>query len=739
MRLFVFIFLSILFLFTPFMKGLYFDQDFYSIQLIVVGCFFFVLLYLLLRREKLGITYPVVIVILPLLLFISYFYSVTPLGAMNQVLRWTTYGCFFLLVLYTVQEEKYKRYFYYLIHLTGFIISIFSLAGYYRLFEAEGFIVADRLGGVFQYPNTFAAIMGGLALFSISILTEHNQGKVERILLAIPIIPAILSVLLSDSRGVLIVLSLVWFIGLFLYKTKQQLNYIIVTILSAGFGVILFSLSENKSLLISIYLSLSILLFVFLELYLNHFINKYKQSTKFGKVTNLHPLVIPFFMIIVLGLAALDVLFKGLLYSYLPAGIKERILYINFETFSERITIAKDALMASVDSFIFGFGGESWSVLFTKYQSMPYQTNNLHNGYLEWLLNTGIIGFVFFAGIFIYFFINLFKHKEKILHSKGILLFLLLVFLHSIIDFNMSYGTVWFFIFVLFAIGLSNQDTKGNIKSLKSFRIYALMIFIFLGGFTLFHTGRLMMSNHYFNQAVEESDLQYKIYYVNKSIEYNSHDIDKWNTLGLLLLEDKSKNKQVIKRIAEKMIEEEPNQSKGYTYAVHLLERAGLLREANKMVDEALEIDHFNTSLHEDSMRLKMNIALSYNQMKDTDTAQRFADKAIKQYQELEMSEKKLLKILPGENFNSRKFSITDEIDYYYAVLLFIREDYKNAVKVADKLLETENYELNIRAKALSYVVKEIESGQKIDLSETNNEKLNQYIVEFKQIYHNQN
>ena len=167
MRLIVFILLSVLFLFTPFMKGLYFDQDFYSIQLIVIGCFLFVLLYLLLRRERLAITYPLVIVILPLLLFISYFYSATPLGAMNQFLRWAAYCCFFLLVLYVVQEEKYKRYFQYLIHLTGLAISIYSLAGFYGLFDAEGMLVADRLAGVFQYPNTYAVFMGGLVLYSI--------------------------------------------------------------------------------------------------------------------------------------------------------------------------------------------------------------------------------------------------------------------------------------------------------------------------------------------------------------------------------------------------------------------------------------------------------------------------------------------------------------------------------------------------------------------------------------------
>ena len=514
----------------------------------------------------------------------------------------------------------------------------------------------------------------------------------------------------------------------------------IVTVVSAGLSIILYLLSQNNSSLILLLLIVCILLFIFIDFVINQFINKHKRSVFLSKIVNLNGFVIPLFMILFFVLVALDIVFKGMLFTKLPWGMKERITSVssNSDTLIERMTIAKDALKASGDSLLFGFGGDSWSVLFTKYQSLPYQTNNLHNGYLEWLLSTGIIGFILFASILIYFIFMTMKSKEKGPNQKGILLFLLIIFIHSIIDFNLSFGTVWFFIFLMFAIGISSTKGKEDREPSKIYRRFSLVLLIFLSILSLVNASRFILSDHYFDRAVNESTLLNKIYYVNKSLDLNRHDIDKWNTLGMLVLEDEKTNKQVIKRIAEKIIEEEPH-SKGYVYAVHLLEKAGFLQEANNLADKGLETDRFNRSLYEESMKLKMNLALLYNQVKNTTAAERFTEENIAQFNQFENEEKELLRILPGENFNSRKFTISDEAKYYYAVSLFMKEDFNNVMKTADELLETNNSELKIRINALTYVVKALQSGQNEVIVEPNNEKFNQYIDEFMQIDQNQN
>ena len=150
---------------------------------------------------------------------------------------------------------------------------------------------------------------------------------------------------------------------------------------------------------------------------------------------------------------------------YMPNSVNYRIFYI------------KDSLkisFSSIKNLLFGIGGEGFRNEYKYFKSTDYNSTEVHNIYLQILLESGIIGLIIFIFIIIY---TLRKYK---LSSEKIALISVLV--HGVFDLDFSYMIVLAIFGILLGLMQSKEnDFKTNLKSkIIDYTKYILSVLIWI-------------------------------------------------------------------------------------------------------------------------------------------------------------------------------------------------------------------------------------------------------------------
>jgi len=142
------------------------------------------------------------------------------------------------------------------------------------------------------------------------------------------------------------------------------------------------------------------------------------------------------------------------------AGFINRIKSIDFKERNvlERFYFYEDALKIFKTSPLIGLGSGGWKNVYFQYQNHPYFTKEVHNHYLDVLVSTGFLGFIFWLSIWLLVAISLFKYrrKEENNFNETIILSLITLGTHSLVDFTLSLGAICFLFYGL--LGLVKQD-----------------------------------------------------------------------------------------------------------------------------------------------------------------------------------------------------------------------------------------------------------------------------------------
>ncbi|MGE5392064.1 MAG: O-antigen ligase family protein [Deltaproteobacteria bacterium] len=144
-----------------------------------------------------------------------------------------------------------------------------------------------------------------------------------------------------------------------------------------------------------------------------------------------------------------------------PQGISEKFarLSLRDRSVQERLASYEDAVKIVKDYPLTGAGGGAWPSLYHRYASQLYWTKEVHNFYLKTAVETGMIGFLSLAALCFFFLrllVSVWK-QTKAVELKGSPLFwaaalsVLLIGLHSLVDFDLSLPAVAFLFFA--AIG----------------------------------------------------------------------------------------------------------------------------------------------------------------------------------------------------------------------------------------------------------------------------------------------
>ncbi len=134
-----------------------------------------------------------------------------------------------------------------------------------------------------------------------------------------------------------------------------------------------------------------------------------------------------------------------------PGG---RLTGARVETGVSRLLFYRDSWPMFRDAPWLGHGGDSWRKLFGLYQSRPYVGGEVHSGYLEILLDTGLLGLLVCAGMIGYWMWKMRRTHRAALAPASVLL------VHAAVDFDLSYGFVWLLLIAWVALFTTEETAR---------------------------------------------------------------------------------------------------------------------------------------------------------------------------------------------------------------------------------------------------------------------------------------
>lgn len=163
-------------------------------------------------------------------------------------------------------------------------------------------------------------------------------------------------------------------------------------------------------------------------------------------------------------------------YKILPEKLVYTIQNLNFtnKSMEERISFLKDCTKLIKDNWLLGIGGDGWYYRYEEVQEYSYAAREPHCYPLQIFLENGIIGIISYVAILIITIINYIKNKDKNETINGVFLIFLLMVLHSMMDFDLSFLCIIIQLFI--CIGILNNNIGERLGSDYGFKEKIIVI-----------------------------------------------------------------------------------------------------------------------------------------------------------------------------------------------------------------------------------------------------------------------
>lgn len=446
-------------------QGLYFDEDFYPYHIIMHLLFIILLVRIWLYKENVFKPY-LIFMLIPIVYALPLLFGPASVYLTIQgVLRASTTVAFFIMAIYVFHKDSpYHRFVPFIVHGIGLILSLHMLLFDLGILTEGHYIMMGRYAGLVEYANTFGVLLAALFFYGL-IQSEQTQNK-WLTYLHLSVLPMYLfMVLKSQSRGVLLFSSVVFIIMMSLSKTKQQLKLLLVSSLALALALILYVAIEEINVVMMMVLFLS---FSALYSWLS-----YLWLEKLPKDIPLNRWVIPFGMVLLISVSVINILKKGILYRVLLQWFELDMSQLTqTSTFTERLAFLFDGLKIFKDAPLIGQGARTWALTYQTVRSYDYQSLEVHNGYLDILLETGVIGFSVMMLLVGLVMRQAYKGEETNLTFIPIVV----IMSHSVMDFNLSFGFVWFFLIVMLSSQIKPSIDLIPIKRYNSSRWFDVLL-----------------------------------------------------------------------------------------------------------------------------------------------------------------------------------------------------------------------------------------------------------------------
>lgn len=643
---------SVIFLISPFFRGLFFYENYYWVSLLIQLLFLLTIILNMKQTKELLVSNKTLFVLIGSIVFfytLSYWYSASSFYAASESLQWFSYiTVFVMLWVWSTIYSPIKEWVWLLCWITLiWIVGLVFLVDLGKL-EFQDAILNRRFSSVFQYPNTLASIISAFVIAGLMAMSKRVQ-IMYLVMYGITMVPFMLTFLLTESRGGLLVFVLGWGIGLIFLAWKEQILYTLYTGILIGMSF--WGLTNYKELVTDKFLFKSALLvlglsilFAIVVITVQFFINRRFDLFSKSKLNLILPVSLTslaLFAIFSLGSKAGEKII-----SLFPAFLQGRVSSISLDNNSAqtRILFYKDSLALWQDHFWFGAGGGGWRVLFESYKSLPYFSTQAHSFYMQTLVEVGLIGTIFVFGFFLYVLLKgIWKHFTLDDEARGkhhllapALVAVIILLLHNAIDFNMSFGTYNLFLFSLLAIIWSyvykTTDSKEHVTDSvfsklkakfpsisykqKAVTVYMIItIMIMASVFTMYKSFSYANAENLYKQVHQGGDYNLALDRINKAISLHSND-PKLRELRIQLLSfgyqelGSTEYLEAIDEEYQSLLKLAPTNFLHYINYTEYLWGNGQYEQALVNIDQALVVAPWQQVVYEENIKYRLDYSL---------------------------------------------------------------------------------------------------------------------------------
>lgn len=441
------------------------------------------------------------VVLIPVTYVLALISAASHYYAMNAVLIQCLYAMVFVICLYLLQNKRANSILETTIITVAYIIVLFGLfnwlgqgktvsamVGWFTATVINGQYnqavwvdaIGPRLASVFQYPNTYAAFLMAFFFVSVFAITRSKRWYSHAIH-GFMLVPMVVSILLTLSRGALMFLPVVFIILLLFLKPAKQILWILYCLIATVATLAIakpvtdlgqqFHLGQisNSAKGWGYVFGASLIVAALTWVIQRYFAPLLETRTERWSGKRLSSLWLPLSSIAVVLILAFLLLGTSLK-NVLPENISNRLNNINLQQHSllERLTFYKDAVKVIKDYPVIGAGGGAWASFYEKYQNNPYTSRQAHSFIMQYLVEVGVLGFIvlvaFLAYIF-YKYIRGYIRSDETKRNDYFIYFIIVlsILIHSLMDFNMSYV----FIGMLVFLGLGGMAAAMDTQPVK--------------------------------------------------------------------------------------------------------------------------------------------------------------------------------------------------------------------------------------------------------------------------------
>lgn len=732
---------GIFFLFYSFRTGLFNGYDYsfekkltgaalYSIVLILVMA---IHLFKVWKDKSWKSVLSIAIWLLPLSFALSSIHAVSE----NYAHIMTMISClltgFFVFGLY-FNDNKYTRFALETILMgSSYVLvwfGIINLFGQHWYPDALWFQLGSyRMTSVFQYPNTYAALLIAVLLASTYYVTQAKK-RIWKSVHAFMLVPVFISFMLTYSRAALVIIPVSILFTLPFFKVAKQIMYILYLAVTVIISFAVLSPIENKAFsiaqqvlrfnergtqippekLMSIWSSeplagwglligasivvtaICLIMARWVEPWMERRLASFSES-------RISYLAAPGIMLVLAVAGAALIFSSSAVRGLLPSNLADRLENISFNQHSvlERGTFYENGFKIASDYPLFGSGGGGWSSLYQKYQTNPYTSNQAHSYFIQTLVETGWVGLLLHAAFFLLvlwlFIRSWIRHPDKRGSQLVYYIFAVSILLHSFIDFDMSYITIAAIVFFSLGSMLGSYDRELDLsgftlKRIPLNRIYPAALAIFSIGLGIF-TYRTYASYVQFekaqNMAAEQKSIDQLFVQLDKAIALSpaNSQFQLVKADWLMQVYSQTKNADYLNQ-AEKTLQK-AQLLDGYSRQIIQAEYNSKLASGNvagaiAVSEDAIVKFPWDISVYEMGIRQYANLGLTEKNAGNPDFQNKW-QRAQKLHQDIgaKMEE---LKNLPKEQLQGRSFELTTAIRQSIGLILYHTQKYSEALNM---------------------------------------------------------
>lgn len=542
---------------------------------------------------------------------LSFFYGINKRGSIIEFIKYLGFISVFLISRDLHRDKKRRGISLDIIILSGLVLSIIGIGTMIGTWDYAGSFVGGRLSSTFQYPNTLAVYVAFMYFLTMGqALIEEKPIKIGIYGIGLNIFFSAL--IFTYSRGMWLIFPLVLLLYFILLSTRKKVVLFFYTLgsllvsLPFSFLFLKFMDGETASLW-GLYIG-GMLLSGFVLFILG------KSKVILKKISVKTAIVITITLAII-GAIVLGVFINTTVpqeYKYIPENIVTRILGISSSdnSLQARLIFSKDALKLAKKGPILGSGGSSWITSYRSVQSYPYWSKQVHNHFLQVLVEIGMLGLLLFLGVLVslgYKYI-IFKRSDRQDSEKTMADTLIItcftILAHAFIDFDFSltgYYVVFWILLGMLSSMVTSDKGEINIFSLKLDKSFLKKVSILvpvLSMIGILLSGTMYAGINYHEKALDaewEDDMDLAEKYMKKSTSLDPYNTDyKEDLVRVYLDQYYKKDDNSYGSMAKEEVDETLKIGKKdplvYIKATESYFKFGLIDEGIGLINRALEL-----------------------------------------------------------------------------------------------------------------------------------------------------